>query len=172
MQIYLPIAELSVNLFLLLGIGGGVGFLSGLFGVGGGFLMTPLLIFIGIPPAVAVATQANQVVASSVSGVLAHWSRDNVDFKMGAVLLVGGILGSTVGVGLFSLLSHFGQVDLVIRLFYVFFLGFIGILMFIESARIALPVQVRCTKSWSATITATAVTKMTWRVPWLGSSRG
>ncbi len=135
MQIYLPIAELSVNLFLLLGIGGGVGFLSGLFGVGGGFLMTPLLIFIGIPPAVAVATQANQVVASSVSGVLAHWSRDNVDFKMGAVLLVGGILGSTVGVGLFSLLSHFGQVDLVIRLFYVFFLGFIGILMFIESAR-------------------------------------
>jgi uncharacterized membrane protein YfcA len=135
MQIYLPIAELSVNLFLLLGIGGGVGFLSGLFGVGGGFLMTPLLIFIGIPPAVAVATQANQVVASSVSGVLAHWSRDNVDFKMGAVLLVGGILGSTVGVGLFSLLSHFGQVDLVIRLFYVFFLGFIGVLMFVESAR-------------------------------------
>ena len=99
MQIYLPIAELSVNIFLLLGIGGGVGFLSGLFGVGGGFLMTPLLIFIGVPPAVAVATQANQVVASSVSGVLAHWSRDNVDFKMGFVLLAGGMLGSTVGVG-------------------------------------------------------------------------
>ncbi len=135
MQIYLPIAELSVNLFLLLGIGGGIGFLSGLFGVGGGFLMTPLLIFIGVPPAVAVATQSNQVVASSVSGVLAHWSRDNVDFKMGFVLLAGGVLGSTVGVGLFSLLSHFGQVDLVISLFYVFFLGFIGILMFIESSR-------------------------------------
>jgi hypothetical protein len=135
MQIYLPIAELSVNIFLLLGIGGGVGFLSGLFGVGGGFLLTPLLIFIGVPPAVAVATQANQVVASSVSGVLAHWSRDNVDFKMGFVLLVGGMLGSTVGVGLFSLLSHFGQVDLVISLFYVFFLGFIGILMFVESTR-------------------------------------
>jgi uncharacterized protein len=135
MQIYLPIAELSVNIFLLLGIGGGVGFLSGLFGVGGGFLLTPLLIFIGVPPAVAVATQANQVVASSVSGVLAHWSRDNVDFKMGFVLLGGGILGSTVGVGLFSLLSHFGQVDLVISLFYVFFLGFIGILMFVESTR-------------------------------------
>jgi uncharacterized protein len=135
MQIYLPIAELSVNIFLLLGIGGGIGFLSGLFGVGGGFLLTPLLIFIGVPPAVAVATQANQVVASSVSGVLAHWSRDNVDFKMGFVLLVGGILGSTVGVGLFSLLSHFGQVDLVISLFYVFFLGFIGILMFVESTR-------------------------------------
>jgi uncharacterized protein len=135
MQIYLPIAELSVNIFLLLGIGGGVGFLSGLFGVGGGFLMTPLLIFIGVPPAVAVATQSNQVVASSVSGVLAHWSRDNVDFKMGFVLLAGGVLGSTVGVGLFSLLSHFGQVDLVISLFYVFFLGFIGILMFWESSR-------------------------------------
>ncbi len=135
MQIYLPIAELSVNIFLLLGIGGGIGFLSGLFGVGGGFLMTPLLIFIGVPPAVAVATQSNQVVASSVSGVLAHWSRDNVDFKMGFVLLAGGVLGSTVGVGLFSLLSHFGQVDLVISLFYVFFLGFIGILMFVESSR-------------------------------------
>ena len=135
MQIYLPIAELSVNIFLLLGIGGGVGFLSGLFGVGGGFLLTPLLIFIGVPPAVAVATQANQVVASSVSGLLAHWSRDNVDFKMGFVLLAGGMLGSTVGVGLFSLLSHFGQVDLVISLFYVFFLGFIGILMFVESTR-------------------------------------
>ena len=135
MQIYLPIAELSVNLFLLLGIGGGIGFLSGLFGVGGGFLMTPLLIFIGVPPAVAVATHSNQVVASSVSGVLAPWSRDNVDFKMGFVLLAGGVLGSTVGVGLFSLLSHFGQVDLVISLFYVFFLGFIGILMFIESSR-------------------------------------
>src|SRR5437016_4091305 len=135
MQIYLPIAELSINIFLLLGIGGGIGFLSGLFGVGGGFLLTPLLIFIGVPPAVAVATQANQVVASSVSGVLAHWSRDNVDFKMGFVLLAGGILGSTVGVGLFSLLSHFGQVDLVISLFYVFFLGFIGTLMFVESTR-------------------------------------
>jgi uncharacterized membrane protein YfcA len=135
MQVYLPIAELSVNLFLLLGIGGGVGLLSGLFGIGGGFLMTPLLIFIGVPPAVAVATQANQVVASSVSGVLAHWSRDNVDFRMGLVLLAGGFLGSTVGVGLFSLLRHFGQVDLVINLFYVVFLGFIGIAMFAESAR-------------------------------------
>ena len=135
MQVYLPIAELSVNILLLLGIGGGVGFLSGLFGVGGGFLMTPLLIFIGIPPTVAVATQANQVVASSVSGVLAHWSRDNVDFKMGFVLLAGGMVGSTVGVGLFSLLSHFGQVDLVIRLFYVIFLGFIGIVMIVESTR-------------------------------------
>src|SRR5262249_8574686 len=104
MQIYLPVAELSLDTFLLLGIGGAIGFLSGVFGVGGGFLMTPVLIFIGVPPAVAVATQANQVVASSVSGVLAHWSRNNVDFKMGVVLLAGGMVGSTLGVALFSLL--------------------------------------------------------------------
>ena len=94
MQIYLPIAEISVNIFLILGLGGGVGFLSGLFGVGGGFLITPLLIFYGIPPAVSVATAANQIVASSVSGVFAHWRRGNVDLKMGLVLLFGGIFGS------------------------------------------------------------------------------
>src|SRR5210317_2468505 len=102
MQIYLPIAEVSVNAFVLLGLGGGVGFLSGIFGVGGGFLMTPLLIFIGIPPAVAVATEANQIVASSFSGVLAHWRRRNVDFKMGLVLLAGGLCGSAVGVQIFA----------------------------------------------------------------------
>ena len=133
MQIYLPIAEVSVNIFLILGMGGGVGFLSGLFGVGGGFLMTPLLIFIGIPPAVAVATEANQIVASSVSGVLAHWKRGNVDIKMGVMLLVGGVIGSTFGVWLFTFLKTLGQVDLVIKLSYVIFLGVIGSLMFIES---------------------------------------
>ncbi len=132
MQIYLPIAEVSVNIFLILGMGGGVGFLSGLFGVGGGFLMTPLLIFIGIPPAVAVATEANQIVASSVSGVLAHWKRGNVDFKMGGALLVGGVIGSTFGVWLFTFLRELGQIDLVIKLSYVVFLGVIGSLMFIE----------------------------------------
>ena len=135
MQIYLPIAEVSINVFLLLGLGGGVGFLSGLFGVGGGFLMTPLLIFFGIPSAVAVGTEANQIVASSVSGVLAHWRRGNVDFKMGFVLLAGGLVGSTLGVLLFALLRSIGQVDLVIKLSYVFFLGIIGALMFIESLR-------------------------------------
>ena len=135
MQIYLPIAEMSVNAFLLLGMGGGVGFLSGLFGVGGGFLMTPLLIFIGIPPAVAVATEANQIVASSVSGVLAHWRRGNVDFKMGIVLLAGGVVGSSFGVWLFTLLRGIGQVDLVIKLSYVAFLSVIGGLMFSESIR-------------------------------------
>jgi hypothetical protein len=133
MQIYLPIAEISVNVFLILGMGGGVGFLSGLFGVGGGFLMTPLLIFIGIPPAVAVATEANQIVASSVSGVLAHWRRGNVDLKMGVLLLIGGVIGSTFGVWLFTILKGLGQIDLVIKLSYVVFLGIIGSLMLIES---------------------------------------
>ncbi len=135
MQIYLPIAEMSVNAFLLLGLGGAIGFLSGLFGVGGGFLMTPILIFIGIPPAIAVGTEANQIVASSVSGVLAHWKRGNVDFKMGAMLLVGGLLGSTFGVWLFAVLKTLGQIDLVIRLSYVTFLGIIGALMFVESLK-------------------------------------
>ena len=135
MQIYLPIAEISLNIFVLLGMGAGVGFLSGLFGVGGGFLMTPLLIFSGIPSPVAVATEANQIVASSVSGALAHWRRGNVDLKMGLVLLAGGIVGSTVGVWLFSALQKVGQIDLVIRLSYVVFLGIIGALMLVESLR-------------------------------------
>lgn len=135
MQIYLPIAEISLNVFLLLGMGGAIGFLSGLFGVGGGFLMTPLLIFSGVSPAVAVATEANQVVAASVSGVLAHWRRGNVDFKMGTVLLVGGLGGSTFGVWLYSVLRTLGQLDLVIALSYVIFLGIIGSLMLAESGR-------------------------------------
>lgn len=133
MQIYLPIAEMSVNVFLILGMGGAIGFLSGLFGVGGGFLMTPLLIFIGVPPAVAVGTEANQIVASSVSGVLAHWRRGNVDIKMGVVLLIGGLIGSFLGVILFKFLRSLGQIDLAISLSYVFFLGIIGSLMFLES---------------------------------------
>ncbi len=135
MQIYLPIAELSVNVFLLLGLGGVIGFLSGMFGVGGGFLMTPALIFIGVPAPVAVGTEANQIVASSVSGVLAHWRRGNVDFKMGFVLMIGGFLGSALGVGLFALLRELGQIDLVIRLSYVVFLGIIGSLMLVEGVR-------------------------------------
>jgi hypothetical protein len=135
MQIYLPIAEISIDVFLLLGMGGAVGFLSGLFGVGGGFLLTPLLIFTGVSPAVAVATEANQVVASSVSGVLAHWRRGNVDFRMGAVLLAGGLAGSGVGVWAYSALREIGQLDLVIAISYVVFLGVIGTLMLIESGR-------------------------------------
>ncbi len=133
MQIYLPIAEVSVNAFLLLGLGGVVGILSGMFGVGGGFLMTPLLFFIGIPPAVAVATEANQIVASSFSGVLAHFRRRSVDLKMGVVLLIGGLVGAACGVMLFNYLKSMGQVDLLVKLCYVVFLGIIGGLMFIES---------------------------------------
>ncbi len=135
MQIYLPIAEVSVNIFLLLGLGGLVGILSGMFGVGGGFLMTPLLFFIGIPPAVAVATEANQIVASSFSGVLAHLRRKTVDLKMGAVLLIGGLIGAALGVQVFKMLREIGQVDLLISLSYVVFLGVIGGLMFLESLR-------------------------------------
>lgn len=135
MQIYLPIAEVSVSIFLLIGIGGAVGMLSGLFGVGGGFLITPLLFFIGIPPPVAVATGANQVVASSISGVMAHFRRKTVDFKMGSVLLIGGLLGSALGVLVFNWLSSVGQIDLVVQLCYVVFLGAIGLLMFQESLR-------------------------------------
>ncbi|MEI4196772.1 sulfite exporter TauE/SafE family protein [Roseovarius sp. E0-M6] len=135
MQIYLPIAEVSVNAFLLLGLGGIVGILSGMFGVGGGFLMTPLLFFIGIPPAVAVATEANQIVASSFSGVLAHFRRKTVDFRMGTVLLIGGLVGAALGVLVFNYLRSLGQVDLLVKLCYVVFLGIIGAMMFFESLR-------------------------------------
>ena len=135
MQIYLPIAEVSVNAYSLLGLGGIVGILSGLFGVGGGFLITPLLFFIGIPPAVAVATGANQVVASSVSGVLAQLKRKAVDIPMGLVLLVGGLCGSGMGIWVFNFLSALGQIDLAVQLSYVLFLGLVGLLMFQESIR-------------------------------------
>jgi Predicted permeases len=133
LSIYLPIAGLSVDVYALLALGGGVGFLSGLFGVGGGFLLTPFLMFMGIPPAVAVATGANQVVGASVSGLVAHWRRKNVDVRMGAVLLAGGLIGSSVGVALFGWLKQSGQIDLVIALAYVTFLGFIGVTMGWES---------------------------------------
>ncbi|MGS4945024.1 sulfite exporter TauE/SafE family protein [Meridianimarinicoccus sp. RP-17] len=135
MQIYLPIAEVAVNALLLLGLGGLVGLLSGLFGVGGGFLMTPLLFFVGIPPAVAVATGANQIVASSFSAVLAHLRRKTVDFRMGGVLLAGGLVGAGLGVQVFAALKARGQVDLLVTLFYVVFLGAVGGLMFWESLR-------------------------------------
>jgi uncharacterized membrane protein YfcA len=135
MQIYLPIAEMSVNIFALLALGGVAGILSGLFGVGGGFLMTPLLIFIGIPPAVAVASSANQIIAASFSGFLAHWRKNNVDFRMGMLLLVGGYFGSNLGVWIFHQLQAIGQIDLVISLCYVLLLGSIGAIMAVESGK-------------------------------------
>ena len=135
MSIYLPIAEMNVNIILIIFIGMAVGSLSGLFGVGGGFLMTPLLIFMGIPPAVAVGTEAPHVLASSISGSIAHWRRKNIDIKMGVILLIGGVVGSTVGVNIFKLLIGFGQIDLIIQLLFLFFLSFVGISMLFESAR-------------------------------------
>lgn len=135
MVIYLPIAEISVNLFLLLGLGGAVGFLSGMFGVGGGFLLTPFLIFSGISAPIAVATGANQIVATSVSGALAQWRRNNIDFRMGTVLIAGGVAGAFIGVLLLKVLREAGQAGLIISLTYVALLGTIGTLMLAESIR-------------------------------------
>jgi uncharacterized protein len=133
MDIYLPIAEISTNIFVLLGLGAAVGFLSGMFGVGGGFLMTPLLIFLGVPPAVAVGTGTNLIVASSVSGMMAHWRRGNVDFRMGSLIFTGGVGGAWIGALLFRELREAGQIDLVISLSYVVFLAIVGGLMGVES---------------------------------------
>lgn len=147
MQLYLPIAELSVNILLLLGLGLVVGFLSGMFGIGGGFLLTPALIFLGVPPVIAVSSQAPQILASSVSGGLAHWRRGNVDEIMGIVLVVGGLVGSAVGVWLFALLRRIGQIDLAISLAYVVLLGAVGMLMLTESMRALLRRQKTVTRS-------------------------
>ncbi len=129
MDLYLPVANLSVNALVIVLLGGGVGFLSGMFGVGGGFLTTPLLIFYGIPPTVAAASAATQVTGASVSGVMAHLERDGVDLRMGAVLVAGGLLGSLIGAGLFELLTAWGQIDTVISVLYVVLLGTVGTFM-------------------------------------------
>ena len=134
-QVYLPIAEISVNLLVMLGLGAAVGFLSGMFGVGGGFLLTPLLMFSGISAPIAVATGANQVVATSVSGALAQWRRGNIDFHMGAVLIAGGVVGALAGVFLLKVLREAGQAGLIVSLTYVVLLGAVGTLMLGESLR-------------------------------------
>jgi len=133
MTFYLPVAEMSANILIFLAMSAAVGFLSGLFGVGGGFLMTPLLIFSGVPPAVAVGTEPAQIVASSVSGALAQWRRRNIDFLMGGVLLVGGIVGAALGVELVGNLRRRGIFDVFVAISYVTFLGVVGTLMLIES---------------------------------------
>ena len=138
MYIYLPIAEQPIHSLVILGVGAFLGLIMGLVGVGGGFLLTPIMMFLGIPPPVAVASVANQLVAPSVSGVLSHWKRSNVDFKMGTVLLLGGIVGSSIGVLLFNFLGKIGQLDFVIKSSYVIFLTLIGTLMFAESLRLIL----------------------------------
>ena len=139
MDIYLPVAEMSVNLLLMLGLGGAVGFLSGMFGVGGGFILTPLLIFLGIPPAVAVGSQAPQILAASFTSMLSHLRRGTVDLRMGLVLTLGGLVGSIVGILLFRLLRELGQIDTVISLGYVLFLAAVGLLMLAESLRPLIP---------------------------------
>jgi len=138
MEIYLPIAEISVNWAMILSMGAAVGFLSGMFGIGGGFLMTPLLVFYGVPPAIAVATQAPHITASSVSGALSQWRRGGIDIKMGAVMLAGGLTGSAVGVEIFGILQRLGQIELVVTAGYVLLLGTIGSLMLNESVRVIL----------------------------------
>jgi uncharacterized membrane protein YfcA len=140
-QLYLPIAELTVNMFLFLGMGGAVGFLSGMFGVGGGFLLTPLLIFTGIPPAVAVATVTPQIVASSTSAAISYWRRRMIDEKMTMLLGLGGTAGSVIGVYAFTALRSVGQLDLIIGLSYVAFLGSVGTIMLRESVRAILRVR-------------------------------
>lgn len=132
-EVYLPIARHSVNIFLLLGLGGGVGFLSGLFGVGGGFLMTPLLIMVGISPTVAAASDSNQIVAATASGSFAHYRMGNVDIKMGILLLVGSLAGGNIGVEIIKILRHLGSASFFIKITYVVMLGIVGTYMFTES---------------------------------------
>ena len=134
MHVYLPIAEISISVEAILCLGLCVGFLSGFFGVGGGFLTTPFLMFLGVSPAIAVGTQTSQLVASSVTGVFGHWKNKNVDVKMAAVMLAGGLIGSFVGVFIFKLLQALGQIDVAIRILYVILLGSIGSLMLFETS--------------------------------------
>ncbi len=147
MEIYLPIAGMSINFFIILGAGGLVGFLSGLFGVGGGFLLTPLLMMVGIPPAVAAASDSNQIVAGASSGAFAHWRLGNVDFKMGLIILIGGIAGGTVGVQVVKYLRAMGNFEFVMKVVYVLMLGLVGGAMFIESWR-----TIRRSKSGEAAV--------------------
>jgi hypothetical protein len=138
MTMYLPIAEMSVNVLMILGIGAAVGFISGMFGVGGGFLMTPLLIFYGVPPAVVVASQASQIAATTFSGALAYWRRKQIDLKLGGLLIAGGVTGSALGVWTFTMLRNLGQLELFIAVSYVVLLGTIGVLMLRESLGVLL----------------------------------
>ena len=141
MEIYLPIAEMPVDMFLILGMGVAVGFISGMFGIGGGFLLTPLLIFVGVPPAVAVATQGPQIAASSLTGALSYWRRKAIDFRLAAVLLAGGLVGTALGVAFFNRMQKLGQLETVIAVSYVLLLGLVGALVSYESAKAALAVR-------------------------------
>jgi len=166
-NLYLPISGNATNILLLLGLGGGVGFLSGLFGVGGGFLMTPLLIMVGIPSTVAAATDSNQIVAASTSGTFAHYRLGNVDFKMGFLLLIGGVLGGTVGVQFIKVLRAMGNADFVIKVTYVIMLGVIGGYMFVESLqsmRKTAPEEVRPREPQKPSVYARLVQSLPWQM--------
>ncbi|MFZ3047744.1 MAG: sulfite exporter TauE/SafE family protein [Desulfatirhabdiaceae bacterium] len=163
-HLYLPIAGNSVNILLVFGMGGIVGLLSGIFGVGGGFLMTPLLIMIGIPPTVAAASDSNQIVGASTSGTIAHFRMGNVDIKMGLMLLIGGILGGTVGVQIIKVLNRMGNADFLISATYVLMLGFIGIYMFQESLQaLKKPLEMPAVKPASPSAYARFVQKLPWQ---------
>ena len=166
MDIYLPIAEMSVNALVIILLGGGVGFLSGMFGVGGGFLTTPLLIFYGIPPAIAVASSATQITGASVSGALAYWRRGQIDLKMGTVLVAGGLAGAGAGQVLFRQLQKLGQIDVAINIIYVVFLGLVGALMLREAVA-ALRIEAR-----QAAGEALAASRPKRHLPWLAALPG
>jgi uncharacterized protein len=165
-SIYLPIAGNSVNVFILLGLGGAVGFLSGLFGVGGGFLMTPLLMMVGIPPVVAAASDSNQIVAASTSATYAHYRMGNVDFKMGLLLLIGGVFGGTFGVQLIKVLRSLGNADFVIKITYVVMLGVVGSYMFMESLQSLRRTRVETDKAEPAkpSFYARAIRSLPWQM--------
>jgi uncharacterized protein len=165
-SIYLPIAGNSVNVFILLGLGGLVGFLSGLFGVGGGFLMTPLLMMVGIPPVVAAASDSNQIVAASTSATYAHYRMGNVDFKMGLLLLIGGVVGGTFGVHLIKILKSLGNADFVIKVTYVVMLAVVGFYMFVESLQNlrSRPVETKKKEPGKPSLYARAVRSLPWHM--------
>jgi len=163
-HLYLPIAGNSVNVLLIFAMGGMVGILSGIFGVGGGFLMTPLLIMAGIPPTVAAASDSNQIVGASTSGTLAHYRLGNVDFKMGIVLLIGGVIGGTMGVQVIKILRQLGNADFLIKVTYVLMLGFVGFYMFVESLQALKKDKVAAVEARKESKYARLVNKLPWQV--------
>jgi uncharacterized membrane protein YfcA len=162
-HLYLPIAGNSVNVLLIFGLGGLVGILSGIFGVGGGFLMTPLLIMFGIPPTIAAASDSNQIVGASTSGTLAHYKMGNVDFKMGILLLIGGVVGGTLGVQVIKVLRQMGNADFLIKITYVLMLGFVGSYMFIESLQALRKKEVQATAPKKESRYAKLIGKLPWQ---------
>ena len=163
-HLYLPIAGNSVNVLLIFAMGGMVGILSGIFGVGGGFLMTPLLIMAGIPPTVAAASDSNQIVGASTSGTLAHYRLGNVDFKMGIFLLIGGVIGGTMGVQVIKILRQLGNADFLIKVTYVLMLGFVGFYMFVESLQALKKDKVGVVAAKKESKYARLVNKLPWQV--------